>query len=271
MIGDEHQPLRVAVSDEIRRRIIAGALPQGERIREEELAAELGVSRNPVREALQTLTHEGFVEIEPRRGARVMVLSDERAGHLFEVREVLEGLVAALAAKRRTLRQLGEIERVTSAGLDAVPSGELAAAPRPEQPLPRAARRRGGQPAARRDAHRSHQRHPVDVHPPAPRARAVELGRARRDHPGGRRPGRRPGRRARPSPHPQRPRRVLLGSYCASGSPRRSGGRQKPRVAPPSTRIAAPVTKLARALHRNTTTSASSSGRPRRPIGMPAR
>jgi DNA-binding GntR family transcriptional regulator len=129
MIGDEYQPLRVAVSDEIRRRIIAGVLPQGERIREEELAAELGVSRNPVREALQTLTHEGFVEIEPRRGARVMVLSDERAGHLFEVREVLEGLVAALAAKRRTLRQLGEIERVTSAGLDAVPSGELAALP----------------------------------------------------------------------------------------------------------------------------------------------
>jgi DNA-binding GntR family transcriptional regulator len=129
MIGDQHRPLRVAVSDEIRRRIIAGTLPQGERIREEEVAAELGVSRNPVREALQTLTHEGFVEIEPRRGARVMVLSEERAAHLFEVREALEGLVAALAATRRTTEQLDQIARVTRAGLDAVPSGELGELP----------------------------------------------------------------------------------------------------------------------------------------------
>jgi DNA-binding GntR family transcriptional regulator len=129
MIGDEHQPLRVVVGDEIRRRIVTGVLPQGERIREEEIAAELGVSRNPVREALQTLTHEGFVEIEPRRGARVMVLSDERAAHLFEVREVLEGLVARLAAERRTAAQLAAIERVTQAGLDALPSGALTELP----------------------------------------------------------------------------------------------------------------------------------------------
>ena len=63
-----------------------------------------------MREALQTLAREGFVEIEPRRGARVMVLSDTRAIELFQVREPLEGLVAGLAATRRTDVQLRDID-----------------------------------------------------------------------------------------------------------------------------------------------------------------
>ncbi len=128
-VGLAHQPLRVAVRDEIRRRIIAGSLPQGDRIFEDQLAQELGVSRNPVREALQTLAHEGFVEIEPRRGARVMVLSDERAAELFEVREPLEGLVAGLAASRRTDAQLRDIDGVVEAGRTALVTGDLTPLP----------------------------------------------------------------------------------------------------------------------------------------------
>lgn len=128
-IGAAHQPLRVAVRDEIRRRIIAGSLPQGDRILEDQLAQELGVSRNPVREALQTLAHEGFVEIEPRRGARVMVLSDDRAAQLFEVREALEGLVAGLAAVRRTDHQLSEIKAVVEAGRTCLVTDDVAPLP----------------------------------------------------------------------------------------------------------------------------------------------
>jgi DNA-binding GntR family transcriptional regulator len=128
-IGAAHQPLRVAVRDEIRRRIIVGSLRQGDRILEDQLAHELGVSRNPVREALQTLAREGFVEIEPRRGARVMVLSDDRAAQLFEVREPLEGLVASLAAKRRTDRQLGAIQELVEAGRTCLATGEFAPLP----------------------------------------------------------------------------------------------------------------------------------------------
>ena len=70
------------------------------------------MSRNPVREALQALEAEGFVELEPRRGARVAVISAERANELFEVREALEGMVARLAAQRRTPEQLRELQRV---------------------------------------------------------------------------------------------------------------------------------------------------------------
>jgi DNA-binding GntR family transcriptional regulator len=128
-IGAAHQPLRVAVRDEIRRRIIAGALAQGDRILEDQLAQDLGVSRNPVREALQTLARDGFVEIEPRRGARVMVLSDDRAAQLFEVREPLEGLVAGLAAVRRSDGQLVEIEAVVDAGQTCLATGDLAPLP----------------------------------------------------------------------------------------------------------------------------------------------
>lgn len=128
-VGHTHQPLRVAVCDEIRRRIISGGLPQGERIFEDQLAQDLGVSRNPVREALQTLAHEGFVELEPRRGARVMVLSDARAAELFEVREPLEGLVAALAAKRHTPEQLAAIQDVVDSGLRHLEADDIAALP----------------------------------------------------------------------------------------------------------------------------------------------
>lgn len=128
-IGKAHQPLRVAVRDEIRRRIIAGSLPQGDRIFEDQLAQELGVSRNPVREALQTLAREGFVEIEPRRGARVMVLSDGRAAQLFEVRETLEGLVAGLAAVRHTDDHLREIQEVIEAGRTCLATGDVAPLP----------------------------------------------------------------------------------------------------------------------------------------------
>src|SRR5690606_2315410 len=91
-IGQIHQPLREAVQDAIRAAIVEGRYPPGERLLEDQLAQELGVSRNPVREALHALSTEGFVVIEPRRGARVATVSRQRAGELFEVREVLEGL-----------------------------------------------------------------------------------------------------------------------------------------------------------------------------------
>ena len=128
-VGQAHQPLRVVVCDAIRRRIITGDMPQGERIFEDQLAHELGVSRNPVREALQTLAHEGFVELEPRRGARVAMLSDARAAELFEVREPLEGLVAELAARRHSPDQLAAIQHVVDTGLERLDARDMSALP----------------------------------------------------------------------------------------------------------------------------------------------
>jgi len=128
-VGRAHQPLRRAVYEEIQRRIVDGRLQQGERIYEDQLATELDVSRNPVREALQALEAEGFVELEPRRGARVAVISLDRANDLFEMREALEGMVARLAAQRRTPEQLAELQRLLELGAAAATAGDLSHLP----------------------------------------------------------------------------------------------------------------------------------------------
>jgi DNA-binding GntR family transcriptional regulator len=128
-VGSTHLPLRHAVLEEIRRRIIDGAYSPGQRVFEDQIAADLDVSRNPVREALQALAGEGFIELEPRRGARVAVVSQTRAGELFEVREVLEGLVASLAATRRTDADVAAMRAVVKDGCDAAERGNLIALP----------------------------------------------------------------------------------------------------------------------------------------------
>jgi DNA-binding GntR family transcriptional regulator len=128
-LGATHVPLRQAVTDAIRRSIVSGRFQPGERLYEENLASELEVSRNPVRESLQTLATEGFVELEPRRGAKVAQFSDQRVRELFEVREALEGLVARLAATRRSDDQLAELQSVLAAGEAGVARGELSELP----------------------------------------------------------------------------------------------------------------------------------------------
>ena len=128
-VGSSHLPLRHAVLEEIRRRIIAGRYSPGERVFEDQIAADLDVSRNPVREALQALALEGFIELEPRRGARIAIVSHARAGELFEVREVLEGLVSSLAARRRTDAEVAAMRAVVEQGRQTAGSGDLAVLP----------------------------------------------------------------------------------------------------------------------------------------------
>jgi DNA-binding GntR family transcriptional regulator len=118
-IGARHLPLSQAVVDELRAAIIGGDYAQGERLIEEEVAARFEVSRNPIREALRTLSTEGFVVIEPRRGARVASIDGDRARELFELRAPLEGLVAGLAAQRRSPAQLARLRDIVAAGRSA--------------------------------------------------------------------------------------------------------------------------------------------------------
>jgi DNA-binding GntR family transcriptional regulator len=124
-VGALHLPLRQAVLDALRSAIIDGTYLPGERLVEEEIAARFDVSRNPTREALHALSVEGFVEIEPRRGARVATMNARRAGELFEVRAPLEGLVARLAAQRRTPADLVHLRDVLGAGTAAAAEGRL--------------------------------------------------------------------------------------------------------------------------------------------------
>ncbi|MFD7159814.1 GntR family transcriptional regulator [Kribbella sp. NPDC059898] len=86
--------------EELRRGIITGVYPQGQRLTEQSLAAELGVSRIPLREALPQLEVEGFIQSFPRRGVVVSRWTDEAVHHVFDVRIAIEGQAARLAARR---------------------------------------------------------------------------------------------------------------------------------------------------------------------------
>ena len=69
-----HSPLRSIVAEKIRDMILNGELVAGERIIEDRIAEKLGVSRNPVREAIRLLETSGLVDVEPRKGAYVAEL-----------------------------------------------------------------------------------------------------------------------------------------------------------------------------------------------------
>jgi DNA-binding GntR family transcriptional regulator len=84
----------------LRQQILRGTHPPGGRLNEVEIAAELGVSRGPVREAMQRLARDGLVELQAHRGAFVRRLDQREVRDLFEVRIALERTVARLAAGR---------------------------------------------------------------------------------------------------------------------------------------------------------------------------
>jgi DNA-binding GntR family transcriptional regulator len=100
----------------IRRRIIRGDYPPGQRLTEDALAEEYGVSRVPVRESLRILAAEGFIRTQPYYGVFVAELTPAQANDLLEVRGVLEPLAASLAAQRRTAAHLAELVAIVREG-----------------------------------------------------------------------------------------------------------------------------------------------------------
>jgi DNA-binding GntR family transcriptional regulator len=124
LLLDERRTLRDIVCDDLRRMIQEGSLAAGSRLVEEPLAASLGVSRNPVREAIRVLAAEGYVEILPRRGAVVASLTSEDVSQLFDVRAPLEGLAGRLAARNRTVAHLRAIDQILRSAQVAVDSGD---------------------------------------------------------------------------------------------------------------------------------------------------
>lgn len=90
-------------------RVLSGEIPTGSWLRQEALAAEFGVSRTPVREALRKLQASGLVEVQPQRGALVRMPSPRDVREAYEVRAELEGLAASLAASRILGDELGSL------------------------------------------------------------------------------------------------------------------------------------------------------------------
>ena len=94
----------------VRNRILSGEIAPGARIFEKEVAAELGVSRTPVREAVHRLVQEGLLGLEANRGAFVRVMGPQEAFDTYELREDLEGRAARLAAGRIRPGELTRLE-----------------------------------------------------------------------------------------------------------------------------------------------------------------
>ena len=115
-LGQRHVPLTTLVADAIRECILSGDFAPGDKLAEERLSAELGMSRMPVREALRALAAEGIVTISPRRGASVTAYTDLQAQELIEVRATLEALNAKLAARHRDPSQLAELRQILDNG-----------------------------------------------------------------------------------------------------------------------------------------------------------
>src|SRR5438309_11120403 len=103
-ILQEGEPLvrnaSMAATELIREAIVDGRLEPGRRLKEEELARELGISRTPVREALLVLQSEGLVAAEPNRGASVRAHDAADLDDLYQLRALLEGYAARRAAPR---------------------------------------------------------------------------------------------------------------------------------------------------------------------------
>ncbi len=106
------EPLPVRVSNYIRDAILAGHLAQGARLREIELAQKLGISRSPLREAFRILESEGLLEVVPRKGVFVVKTSPEEAQEVYEVRSLIEGYGARLAASRIQEQELERMRRL---------------------------------------------------------------------------------------------------------------------------------------------------------------
>ena len=104
----------------LRDRILHGEVAPGERLNEVEIASELGVSRGPIREALQRLASDGLVELQAHRGAFVRRLGPAEVRDLFEVRMALETTAARLAAQRATDAQLADLDALVHAGAEPI-------------------------------------------------------------------------------------------------------------------------------------------------------
>jgi DNA-binding GntR family transcriptional regulator len=100
------------VADALRDRILSGQLCDGEQIRQDAVATDLGVSRIPVREALKQLEAEGLINLVSHKGAVVAELSTAEIAELFELRRLLETWLLGLAIPRMTKRDLDRAEEI---------------------------------------------------------------------------------------------------------------------------------------------------------------
>lgn len=121
-------PLRDRVYEALLELITTRALQPGQHLVESELAGHLGVSRQPVREALQRLNTEGWVDLRPAQGAFVHEPTEEEADQLLTVRTLLEAEAARLAAVHADDAGVAALRELCARGEEAVAADDVDAA-----------------------------------------------------------------------------------------------------------------------------------------------
>ncbi|WP_328188579.1 GntR family transcriptional regulator [Marinobacter sp. OP 3.4] len=100
------------IADQIARRIVDGEFKDGDPLREQELASYYGVSRGPIRDAIQELERRGLLEILPRRGAYVIEPTIDTIADVFNVQAAMAGLAARYMARCGTPEAIGHLAEV---------------------------------------------------------------------------------------------------------------------------------------------------------------
>src|SRR5690242_21304389 len=116
---------RTTPEDRLRHAIVTGRFQPSERLIEADVARELGVGRSAVRTALARLEHEGLIEHERHRGARVRLIDEREAVEILETRAVLEGLAARHAARRASDADIADLRRILARMRGLLDRGDL--------------------------------------------------------------------------------------------------------------------------------------------------
>jgi len=131
-VADDHpiallqtNSLPALVQRELERMILAGDLAAGAQLREAEVAAMLGVSRGPVREAFRALEESGLVRLEKNRGVFVRQIGIDEADQIFELRAVLDEFAGRRAAQNATPAQAADLRALTERMEKAVARGDV--------------------------------------------------------------------------------------------------------------------------------------------------
>lgn len=122
---DAYLPLRDVVFNTLREAILRGELVPGERLMELQLAAKLGVSRTPIREAIRMLEQEGLAITIPRKGAIVAGMTEKDMQDVLEIREALEELSVQVACDKITAEEIEQLRENMKNFEDSLRSGDL--------------------------------------------------------------------------------------------------------------------------------------------------
>lgn len=119
--------LRERIVEFVKDSVISGRLKPGERVPEQEIADNLGISRTPIREAFRQLESEGFITVTPRKGAIVSPITDKDVSEFYAIKSLLEGYAARTACDKLTHKDIKRLESLNAQMEKAAERGDVKA------------------------------------------------------------------------------------------------------------------------------------------------